>query len=60
MRLAQQTLHNSAGAAGLPHIRAQGRPSTSGDEMLVGVAKEVSAGPAGHRRSSIVKAVQQP
>ena len=41
-------------------LSAQREAVASGDEALVGAAKEVSAGAVGHQRSRIVTAVQQP
>jgi hypothetical protein len=43
-----------------PARRAQREAVASGDEMLVGAAKEVCAGAVGRRHSRIVTAVQQP
>jgi hypothetical protein len=39
---------------------AQRKTVASGDEMLAGEAKEVSAGAAGHQSSRIAAAVQRP
>jgi hypothetical protein len=41
-------------------VSAQRKAVATGDDMLVGAAKEVSAGAADHSRSRIVGAVERP